>query len=102
VEKIIDGSSSWMRRLADSRDASLKGYRVEARDGAAGQVEQVLYWSDASVPDYIVVGTGRWFFGHKSVLSVQLIEDIDPSSRRIRMKLSRAEIREAPEHLPRL
>jgi hypothetical protein len=39
-------------------------------------------------------------FGHKSVLSVRAIEEIDTQNRRLRIRLSRKEVREAPEFLP--
>jgi hypothetical protein len=91
---------SWVKRLKDAGGDALRGFRVEARDGQAGKIEQVLYWSDAGKPDYVVVSDGKWLFGRKAVLSVQTIEDIDVDNRRLRIGLSREEIRRAPEFLP--
>jgi len=91
---------AWKRRMRDSQLESLQGFTVIATDGEAGSVEQVLYWSDTASPDYIVVGSGRWFFGHKSVLSVMVIEDVDVGARQVRVGLSRGQVREAPEYLP--
>ena len=91
---------SWMKRLSDTAETSLNGFKVDALDGIAGRIEQVLYWSDAKVPDYVVVGTGRWIFGHKSVISVKVIEDVDVQNKRLRISLSRDQIRQAPEFLP--
>ena len=90
----------WIRKLMNDDETNLSGFRVEAVDGEAGRIEQVLYWSDAKVPDYVVVGTGRWIFGHKSVLSIRDIEDVDIENRRLRMSLSREQIKKAPEFLP--
>ncbi|MFA5809037.1 MAG: hypothetical protein WC935_01695 [Thermoleophilia bacterium] len=93
-------TNSWVKRLMDADETSLSGFTVDAVDGIAGRIEQVLYWSDARVPDYVVVGTGRWIFGHKSVLSIKVIEEVDLENRRLRMSLSKEQIRQAPEFLP--
>jgi hypothetical protein len=90
----------WMRRLRESEQDTVRGFRVEAIDGEAGRVEQVLYWNHTDAPDFIIVGSGRWFFGRKAVLPVRDIEDIDIDSKLVRMNLSREEIRNAPEFLP--
>ena len=92
----------WANRMSDSGLESLQGFKVQALDGEAGRVEQVLYWSDTARPDYIVVGSGRWFFGHKSVLSVMVIEDVDISARKVMIGLSCEQVRSAPEFLPPL
>ena len=88
------GKKTWVE------DLDVSGYKVVALDGAAGTIEQVLYWSDARTPDYVVVDTGGWFFSHKSVLSISEIEEIDADSRSLRIGMSRKQIREAPEFLP--
>lgn len=93
-------ATKWKKILEDAGEADLSGFRVEALDGSAGRIEQMLYWSDASMPDYVVIDTGRWLFGHKSVLSIQMIEEIDLENRSLRIRLSKRQIREAPEFLP--
>lgn len=91
---------AWVRKMRDAGVESIRGFRVMARDGEAGVVEQVLFWSDTRLPDYLVVGSGRWFFGHKSVLPTNMIEDIDINAKQIAMGLSCSEIHSAPEFLP--
>ena len=81
-------------------DIDLSGFRVEALDGSAGRIEQVLYWSDARTPDYVVIDSGGWLFSHKSVLSIREVEEVDEKSRCLRIRMSRKQIREAPEFLP--
>jgi hypothetical protein len=93
-------SASWFKKLESAGDIDLNGFRVEASDGIAGRIEQVLYWSDAKVPDYVVIDSGRWLFGHKSILSIGMIDDVDMENRSLRIRLSKREIREAPEFLP--
>ncbi len=92
--------AKWLKVLNHGEDVDLNGFSVEAEDGVAGKVEQVLFWSDARFPDYVVIDSGGWFFGHKSVLSIRVIEDIDTENRRLRINLSKRQIREAPEFLP--
>lgn len=90
----------WFRKDGQVGEIDLSGFRVEALDGAAGRIEQVLYWSDASVPDYVVIDSGGWIFRHKSVLSFREVEEVDAESRCLRIRMSRKQIREAPEFLP--
>ncbi|MBK5226014.1 MAG: hypothetical protein JJD96_05515 [Thermoleophilia bacterium] len=92
--------TKWLRMLEDAGEIDLIGFTVEALDGIAGRIEQMLYWTDARTPDYLVVDMGRWPFGHKSVLSVRMIEDLDTEKRSLRIGLSKRQIRTAPEFLP--
>lgn len=93
-------STGWMRRLQEAGGINLDGFTVEALDGAAGKIDQVLYWNDALTPDFVVVGTRRWLIGRKSVLSIDVIEEVDLTNRRLRVRLSREQVRQAPESLP--
>lgn len=89
-----------IKKLEEELGISLRGFKVSAADGQAGKIEQVLYWSDNRVPDYIVVSNRRWLLARKSVLPVEAIDRIDVKARRLKIGLSRQEIREAPEYLP--
>lgn len=93
-------STGWLRRLQEEGDVSLNGFRVEALDGTAGKIDQVIYWNDAKTPDYVVVDSRRWLFGRKSFLSIDVIEEVDLTNRRLRVRLSREQVRQAPESLP--
>jgi len=90
----------WFRKLERAGESDLNGFRVEASDGLAGRIEQVLYWSDARIPDYIVIESGRWLFGRKSILSTGMIDEVDTEKRSLTMRMSKREIREVPECLP--
>lgn len=96
----VQVGTQWMEILEKTDEVDLSGFRVEALDGSAGTIEQMLYWSDARMPDYVVIDTGRWLFGHKSVLSIRLVEEIDLENRCLKVPLSKRQIREAPEFLP--
>jgi hypothetical protein len=88
LEKVLQGSG----------ETSLCGFTVETEDGSGGVVEQVLYWSRVSVPDYIVVRIKRWVFSRKTVLPVGFIEDVDIRGRRLKISLNRQQVREAPKY----
>lgn len=77
-----------------------RGFRVQALDGEAGRVEQVIYWTDPGSPDFVIVDSGRWIFGRKAVLSVDAVEDVDVKNRRLKVSLSKEEVRKSPEFLP--
>lgn len=89
-----------IKKLEEEQGVSLRGFKVSATDGPAGKIEQVLFWSDNRMPDYIVVSNRRLLLARKSVLPVETIERIDVKNRTLRIALSRQEIREAPEYLP--
>jgi len=96
----IRTSAKWIEILENEEEVDLNGFRVEALDGGAGRIEQMLFWSNASMPDYVVVDTGRWFFGHKSVLPIQFIEEVDLENRCLRIPMSKKQIRDASQVLP--
>jgi hypothetical protein len=52
----------------------LTDFKVEARDGSIGKVDEST--ADAG-KSYIVVDTGPWIFGRKVVLPAQTIERIE-------------------------
>jgi hypothetical protein len=72
----------------------LSGYTVEATDGEIGSVDQSTYESRAGA---IVVNTGPWIFGRKVMLPVGVISHIDEGDRRIRVNLTKDQIKNAPE-----
>ena len=74
-------------------EVDLSDFKVEATDGEVGTVYEVGAGS-------IVVDTGPWIVGRKTVLPVGVIEAIDPEDREIRVDRTREEIKNAPEWDP--
>ena len=72
----------------------LTGFRVEARDGSIGKVDEST--ADAG-KSYIVVDTGPWIFGKKVMIPAGLIRDIDPDTETIFVSRTKDEIKNAPE-----
>ena len=72
----------------------LKGFKVEATDGEIGKVDEATYDVGTS---YIVVDTGPWIFGRKVLLPAGVIEKIDVDQQRVTVRLSKDQIKNAPE-----
>jgi hypothetical protein len=78
----------------DLTKLDLTGFKVEARDGGIGKVDEATYEAGGS---FIVVDTGPWIFGKKVLLPAGVINDIDPDTETIFVNLTKDEIKNAPE-----
>ncbi len=54
----------------------LEGYRLEARDGQIGAVEDLYFDDDAWTVRYLVVDTGGWFSGRRVLISPSAVEAV--------------------------
>lgn len=90
----MDGHATTVTSLAFSG-----GFAVEASDGEVGVVETPLFPPDETVPDFLVVRVGR-LNRRRPVIPVALVESVDPDARVVRVRGTRSEIAELPEHLP--
>jgi hypothetical protein len=78
----------------DLSNVDLTGFKVEARDGGIGKVDEATHEVDGS---FIVVDTGPWIFGKKVMLPAGVIRDVDLDSETIFVDLTKDEIKSAPE-----
>jgi hypothetical protein len=77
--------------------AQLSGDKVEATDGTVGKVlDAKLVPGDS----YLVVTTGRWVFGHQTILPAGAVSHVDRAGRKIYLDRSRDQVKGAPEILP--
>jgi len=76
----------------------ITGYEVSARDGNIGKVEEVVNGEDGR--SYIVVDTGFWIFEKKRMIPVGAIDTVDHENRRINVRLTKDEIKHAPDYEP--
>src|SRR5262245_16514011 len=72
----------------------LSGFKVEARDGSIGKVDEATMKTGDS---YIVVDTGPWIFGKKVMLPAGVIRDIELDTESVFVGLTKDEIMDAPE-----
>lgn len=80
--------------------ASCTGYLVEASDGRVGEVEMPLFPPDRSDPDYLVLRGDRPLSLRRPLVSTELVKEVDPFHRRIRVRGTRRQIQSLPERLP--
>jgi hypothetical protein len=84
----------WSFAVATTPNIDLTGFKVEARDGSIGKVDEATYETGGS---FIVVDTGPWIFGKKVLLPAGVISDIDPDTETIFVDRTKDEIKNAPE-----
>jgi hypothetical protein len=77
-----------------AKPLDLQGFKVEATDGDIGKVDEATYDVGSS---FVVVDTGPWILGRKVLLPAGVIEEIDADERRVRVRLSKDQIKNAPE-----
>lgn len=85
----------WDYRHEDWSGRDLIGFKVLAKDGQIGKVDDATDMVDMSC---LVVDTGLWIFGKKVVIPVGLVEEIDDSSHTISVGRTKEEIRDAPAY----
>jgi uncharacterized protein YrrD len=78
----------------------VKGYRIAARDGDIGRVDDFLIDEDSWKLLYMVVDTGSWLPGRKVLVSPTWVEEIDWNGSRVRVDLDQDTIRNSPEYDP--
>jgi hypothetical protein len=72
----------------------LNGFKVEARDGGIGKVDEATNQAGGS---FIVVDTGPWIFGKRVMIPAGFITNIDLDAQTIDLGLTKDEIKQAPE-----
>jgi hypothetical protein len=75
----------------------LKGFKVEARDGSIGHIDEA---TDDVGRSYVVVDTGPWIFGRKVVIPAGAIERIDWDDETAHVSLTKDQIKNSPEFDP--
>jgi hypothetical protein len=79
-----------------SRIPDMTGYEVSARDGNIGKIEEVVQGDDGRT--YLVVDTGFWIFEKKRMVPAGVIDTVDPENRRVNVKMTKDEIKKAPDY----
>ncbi|MFA6567508.1 MAG: PRC-barrel domain-containing protein [Victivallales bacterium] len=77
--------------------SSMIGYTVRGTDGDLGEVRG-FYFDDATWSvRYMVVETGKWLSGRKTLLSIASLEKINCASRTFNVNLNREQVRNSPD-----
>ena len=78
------------------------GYRLDARDGEIGHVENVMLENiDWSLP-YLIVNTSNWWVGEHVLMSVAAVNSIDWTDRRVHLDVLREQVKTSPKWDPLL
>lgn len=80
--------------------ASFKGYAVHARDGDIGHLDNLVADDSKWEIRYLLIATRNWWPGKVVRLAPYAVESIDWIGQRIAMKVTREQVRSAPEWDP--
>lgn len=72
-------------------------YRIEARDGGIGHVEEFLVRGDGLRLDYVIVDTRNWLPGKKVAVPPKDFSEVDWKDRRAHVDLTRDAVKQSPE-----
>jgi hypothetical protein len=84
----------WICKDESWGTTDIRGFKVEARDGEVGKIDEATYEAGSS---YVVVDTGPWIFGTKVMIPGGAITRIDAESETVHTELTKNEIKDAPE-----
>ncbi len=79
--------------------SSLVGYDVEASDGGAGKVQDILFDDTSWKIRWLVIDTGGWLSGRRVLIHPSAVGRLDPASAALQIKLARQTIENAPGSL---
>lgn len=88
-------SASEEKHLRSIRE--ITDYRIEARDGGIGHVEEFVLRDDDWRVEYVVVDTRNWLPGKKVVVSPAALSRIDWRDRRAHVDRTQEQVKESPE-----
>jgi hypothetical protein len=75
-------------------------YRIHARDGEIGHVEDFIMDDQDWIIRYLVVDTRNWLPGKKVLLSPEWIENVSWADSEVQVDLSREAVKESPTYDP--
>lgn len=76
---------------------SLTGYQIRATDGDIGEVKEFYFNDETWVVRYLIIETGSWLNGRKTLLSPQAVLMTDPVIKVFSVNLSKEQIRKSPD-----
>lgn len=75
----------------------VRGYKLEARDGSIGHVEDLLIEDNTWAVRFLLVDTRNWWPGKKVLVPLSHVLDFDWRNSRLRVDLAREAIKAGPE-----
>ena len=78
----------------------VRGYHIAATDNDIGHVEDFLLDDQSWTIHYMIVDTRNWLPGRKVLVAPEWIEAIDWEVQKVRVGLTRQQVKESPEYDP--
>ena len=76
----------------------VEGYRIAAKDGEVGEVDDFIIDDDDWHVRYLVVDTGHWLPGRKVLVSPSWVESVDWAGHQVHVDTNRETIKNAPAY----
>ena len=77
--------------------SSLKGFEIQAKDGALGTVSDFLFDDSTWKVRWMVVDTGRWLSGRKVLVHPSAVISADYGERELKVALTKAQVEDSPD-----
>lgn len=78
----------------------VRGYHIQATDGAIGHVEDFLVEDENWIIHYMVVDTRNWLPGRKVLVSPTWITGLNWAERKVSVFLTQKAVQDSPEYFP--
>ncbi|MDF3056282.1 MAG: PRC-barrel domain containing protein [Rariglobus sp.] len=76
---------------------TIEGFKIQATDGAIGEVHDILFDDVEWTVRYFVVNTGSWFNRGQVLLSPESVSEIDRDGRSLVVALKRQQVKDSPD-----
>lgn len=76
---------------------NLKGYSIQAADGAIGKVDELFFDERHWHVRYLVVDVGNWLLGRQVLIAPTAVTRIDPEAKQVFLSLTKDRIENSPE-----
>jgi hypothetical protein len=73
------------------------GFRIEATDGAIGEVHDFYFDEETWTIRYLVADTGRWLPGKRVLIAPEAFDELNWATSRFPVKLTQDQVRESPD-----
>jgi hypothetical protein len=74
----------------------MRGYHIQALDGAIGHVDDFLIDESGWQLSYLVVDTSNWIGGRWVLISADTLARVDSPDRKIHVNLTRKQVEDGP------
>jgi hypothetical protein len=81
-----------------SKSKTIKGYKLNSRDGEIGKVKEFYFDDRHWAIRYLIIDTRNWWPGKKVLISPQWIERVSWSESKVFVNIPRKTVKQSPEY----